>query len=519
MLRAQIILSAIPAAFGFLHLFLYIFYPRYRLNLYQAGIMISFAVNNYFNFLPISLSSLIVLRLSGLLALLLTLRLCYAIFPRKVPKHFIYLVILAVILAVATLAGSDLVIRSLTLWYFLLILVEIVRVLIKSLRQKLRGARLFGLWILMLSLVAAYEQLMDLLGFPPLLGIDNPTSVGSLLFIVFISVYLAWNFANTRKRLDKRTAELKELNLELEARVERRTEQLAEANQMLESRNTELAESKDQLQETLSRLQKTYDELRQTQTQLVQSAKMASLGNLAAGVAHEVNNPLGAVNSAADTNVRSLEKVISLLKERKGEPPVLEDPRIQKAVGILQENSRVISLAGSRMAEIVSSLRNFARLDEAEYQDADIHEGLESSLVLLHHLWKDRIEIVKDYGKLPLIPCFPNQLNQVFMNVLKNAIQAIEDEGTITVKTRMRDKNAEVRISDSGRGIKPENLDKIFDPGFTTKGVGVGTGLGLSISFNIIQQHHGTITVQSTEGKGSQFVITLPSTRERSQGS
>jgi two-component system NtrC family sensor kinase len=155
-------------------------------------------------------------------------------------------------------------------------------------------------------------------------------------------------------------------------------------------------------------------------------------------------------------------------------------------------------------------LRNFARLDEAELQMADLHQGIESTLTLVRHELKNRIRVVKNYGDVPPIRCHPNQINQVFMNMLVNGSQAIKGEGTITIRTFREGDIVSVQFSDTGVGIPPENLPRIFDPGFTTKGVGVGTGLGLSICFKIVQDHGGRIDVQSEVGKGATFTIRLP---------
>jgi PAS domain S-box-containing protein len=250
-------------------------------------------------------------------------------------------------------------------------------------------------------------------------------------------------------------------------------------------------------------LESTNRQLRETQSQLVQSEKMASLGNLVAGVAHELNTPIGAIASNADVAKRALEVV-------RGGVDLSASPRVGKALGILEEVTKVTRDASERVSRIVKSLRNFARLDEAERKKADLHEGLDSTLTLLRHELRGGIEVVKDYGKLPEIDCFPNQLNQVFMNILVNACHAIEDKGKITLTTRLDGEHAVVSIADTGKGIKPEHLSKVFDPGFTTKGVGVGTGLGLSISFRIIQDHRGTISVASEVGKGTTFTLRLP---------
>jgi two-component system, NtrC family, sensor kinase len=257
-------------------------------------------------------------------------------------------------------------------------------------------------------------------------------------------------------------------------------------------------------------LESTNTQLREAQAQLVQSEKMAALGGLVAGVAHELNTPIGAVASNADVARRALEIVREALASPAVAPLIEATPRVGRALGILEESTKVTREASDRVSRIVKSLRNFARLDEAERKKVDVHEGLDSTLTLLRHELKGGIQVVKDYGQLPEIDCFPNQLNQVFMNILVNACHAMDSGGTITVATRVEAHGAAIRISDTGKGIKPEHLAKVFDPGFTTKGVGVGTGLGLSISFRIIQDHHGSITVESEVGKGTTFVIRLP---------
>jgi signal transduction histidine kinase len=162
------------------------------------------------------------------------------------------------------------------------------------------------------------------------------------------------------------------------------------------------------------------------------------------------------------------------------------------------------------VTEIVRRLRSFARLDEAELKKVDIHEGLEDTLILIHHEIKHNITVKKDYGEIPPISVYPGRLNQVFLNILNNARQAIEGKGTVTIKTYLAQGKVHVAISDTGGGISPEDIKQVFDPGFTTKGVGVGTGLGLSICYQIIQEHKGNIKVESEKGKGTTFTVTLP---------
>lgn len=253
-------------------------------------------------------------------------------------------------------------------------------------------------------------------------------------------------------------------------------------------------------------------ELQEKQAQLVQSEKMAALGSLVAGVAHEINTPLGALNSNLDMFIRTFDRFRSMVSRPDLPEEIREDPDLHRLLNVIDELNSVSRTATRRIMNIVDSLRNFARLEEAERKDVDIHEGIESTLTLVHHQMKNRIEIVKNYAKLPMIRCYPNQLNQVFMNLIVNAAQAIAEEGKIIVSTYFDDKNNEVvvEIADDGRGIEREHLDRIFDPGFTTKGAGVGTGLGLSIVYQIVRDHGGRVTVESELGKGTTFRVMLP---------
>ena len=257
-----------------------------------------------------------------------------------------------------------------------------------------------------------------------------------------------------------------------------------------------------------SQLESTNRELRDTQAALVQSEKMASLGALVAGVAHEINTPVGSINSNSDVMIRALDKLRTTLQNAPSE--VKDNADLKRTLEVLGGIGKVNKTACERIVKIVRSLRNFARLDEAERKMADLHEGLESTLTLVHHETKNRIEVVRDFGDIPEIECFPDQLNQVFMNILVNAAHAIEGKGKITITTRSNAGSVTLTFSDTGKGISPENLVKIFDPGFTTKGVGVGSGLGLAICYRIVKEHGGRIEVQSELGRGSTFTIALP---------
>ena len=246
--------------------------------------------------------------------------------------------------------------------------------------------------------------------------------------------------------------------------------------------------------QTVKELKNTLKELKETQLQLINSEKMASLGRLIAGVAHEINTPVASIKS----NNGIVAKLI----------PQIQDAEIAE---LMQEINQIDSAAVQRISNIVVSLKKFVRLDEAELQEADINKELDLTLDLIRHETKNRIEIVKNYGELPLIKCYPNMLNQVFTNILVNACQAIEGNGTITITTSYEAETLTVSIKDSGKGICEEEISKIFTAGYTTKGVGIGTGLGLAISAKIIEKHNGKIIVNSEVGHGSEFIITIHS--------
>jgi len=266
---------------------------------------------------------------------------------------------------------------------------------------------------------------------------------------------------------------------------------------------------RDQVSRYASELEETNFKLRETREQLVQSEKMAALGNLVAGVAHEINTPLGAVNSMYDSLSRSLKKIKDYMESEISENKKTL-PKIDEAFRVFQDSDWVIRHGIDRVANIVNRLRSFARLDEADLKKVDIHECIEDTLVLLQHELKKNIEVVKNFGDVPPIACYPGRLNQVFLNLLVNSRHAILEKGTIKITTFTKNNNVHILFTDDGIGISKENLPKIFDPGFTTKGSGVGTGLGLSISYKIIENHKGEMRVESEQGKGSTFTIILP---------
>jgi signal transduction histidine kinase len=301
----------------------------------------------------------------------------------------------------------------------------------------------------------------------------------------------------------------------LDLKVQERTAQVMQQKKEIETINEELTRQKDELQKTL-------EDLKQAQTQLVQSEKMASLGQLVAGIAHEINNPVNFISAGVDSLATNLEEIRQVIEiyHKVNESNVAEKlkeiedlkQKVEYKEAIREINKLIESIKNGtiRTTEIVKGLRTFSRLDEDILKTADIHEGIDSTLILLRNKYKNRIEIVKNYGVLPQVECYPGQLNQVFMNILSNAVDAISEKGKITICTSIEGNYVHISIKDSGHGI-PESLkDKIFDPFFTTKGVGKGTGLGLSISQGIIEKHNGSIEVKSKPGEGTEFIIVIP---------
>jgi two-component system NtrC family sensor kinase len=276
---------------------------------------------------------------------------------------------------------------------------------------------------------------------------------------------------------------------------------------MLEQSRTQMRDN--QIKQLIKELEEAKQILEQTRAQLTQSEKMASLGSLMAGIAHEINTPIGAVASMHDTLFRTFEKLKDFIQT--GCPDNLKQhSEITSAFQIIEDSYNVIIQGTERVINIVRRLKNFARLDEHELKTVDIHEGLEDTLTLIHHELKHGITVIKDYGNIPPISCFPSQLNQVFLNLFINSKHAMKNKGTIKIQTLAEGDKVKIVIKDNGSGIPKENLRKIFDPGFTTKETGIGAGLGLSISHQIIQDHRGDIKVESQLGKGTKFTIVLP---------
>lgn len=340
------------------------------------------------------------------------------------------------------------------------------------------------------------------------------TDTGDLTRRVTLPVHdeigiLATAFNQLAARLESASVErekfVRELELaaqELENKVRDRTGELTTAN---------------------AELTRTLADLRSAQSQLIQQERLASLGQLVAGVAHELNNPIGFIYANFPHLEEYVLTLLALLDEFRRLPMAEADRRRLEArmaeadLEFLRQDLMKIIKSGksgaTRVKEIISSLRSFSRLDEAVVKAVRLEDGLDDTLALLQHHFKNRIQVVRDYHLNIPVLCRPGQLNQVFMNIIFNALQAIEGPGTVTVRTRAEGDQAVVEIQDTGRGIPPEIRGRIFDPFFTTKKVGEGTGLGLSISYGIIEKHGGRIEVASEPGSGTRFTLYLPLSR------
>ncbi len=382
--------------------------------------------------------------------------------------------------------------------------------------------------------------------------------IGAIIILFTITFILVWQpIIKSLEELQIGTAEIAAGNLDYRLNIMTgdEVEKLAEAFnymaiKLTDSRHTllkndELTEINQRSQLEINErkqaetaLKEALQQLKSTQAQLIQTEKMSSLGQLVAGIAHEINNPVNFISgniSYTSEYAHELLELIGLYIEELPNPSSKIQDKIEEIdlKFILEDFPKVINsmqIGSNRIKEIVLSLRTFSRLDEAEMKEVDIHEGIDSTLLILQNRLKAKIEhpeiqIIKNYGNLPLVQCYPGQLNQVFMNIINNAIDAIESDNNqrllggiqnypfqIKIQTELSDTNqVKIRIVDNGQGISENIKSKLFDPFFTTKPVGKGTGLGLSISYDIIvNKHSGLLKCESEIGKGTEFLIEIP---------
>ncbi|MGI9304284.1 MAG: DAHL domain-containing protein [Gammaproteobacteria bacterium] len=287
-----------------------------------------------------------------------------------------------------------------------------------------------------------------------------------------------------------------------------------------------------------NQLRKALTTIKESQSQLIQSEKMSSLGQMVAGISHEINTPLGYVTSNVSIVKSHLERIASLLGKYKNLFSLLEAPESDANeiaeqlddVAKVSENLDAEDLCNEttqlldnsqygmlQISKIISNLRDFSRVDRVAVEDYNVNEGLESTLLIAHNLVKNKVEVSKSYNDVPTIRCAPSQINQVFLNLITNAVQSIDGRGQLYLATRANEGFVEVIVRDSGKGIPKDVVKNIFDPFFTTKKVGEGTGLGLSIAYRIVKQHGGKISVSSVPGKGARFTVSLPIGKPASQ--
>ncbi|MGZ4097797.1 MAG: 7TM diverse intracellular signaling domain-containing protein, partial [Bacteroidia bacterium] len=402
--------------------------------------------------------------------------------------------------------------------FAMLLSLYILIVAYKVMKMNYRPARfLFLSWVIFLIGVFVYAlKDVGVLPYNSYTVLTMP--IGSAIETALLSFALADRINILKKEKEDSQAKALELSKENEKII---TEQKILLETKVKERTRELEETNRNLEET--------------REQLINVEKMASLGQLTSGISHEINNPINFVVSNIQPLKRDIKDIVKVLEKYNEIKPSSD---IEKKLEEITRYKNEIDLdyllteidlllkgideGASRTSEIVKGLKNFSRVHEVELQFCDIHEGLDSTLGILNSIiTSSQINIVKQYGNFPQVECFPGKLNQVFMNILNNAVHAVglkkykNGEGKIIIKTSLVNDQIEIRIKDNGIGIAKANQSKIFEPFYTTKPVGAGTGLGLSIVYGIINSHNGTIEINSQENEGAEFVIRLPLRHER----
>ncbi|MDB5134164.1 MAG: zraS 2 [Mucilaginibacter sp.] len=435
-------------------------------------------------------------------------------------KVFKFIILLYSLTIIARLLGYALISYRMTDISALVVTVSIFTVIIKLSINGYRPAKYFLLaWTMFFAGVILF--VLRNLGVLPYNNYTNYTMpIGAALEVILLSLALADRInifkaekeksqEETVKALQENEKIIREQNIVLELKVNERTVELSESNYELNN---------------------TLEDLKQAQTQLVESEKMASLGQLTAGIAHEINNPINFVTS----NINPLKRDIEIMFEAmtaienlglSDSSPAEKQKQIKEYKEELDFDYLTLEIrhlikgineGANRTAEIVKGLKIFSRLDEDDLKRASINEGLESTMVIANNLLNNKIKIIKEYGDLPMVECYAGKLNQVFLNIISNAVYAVQKRfgenvgGEIAIITNCDEKNVFIKIKDNGTGMDAQTQKKIFEPFFTTKDVGEGTGLGMSIAYNTIKKHNGTINVNSSPGEGTEFILQIP---------
>ena len=511
-IRVQMAFTGLTLAFGLLHLILFLFSPKLRSNLYFALFVLSYAVAIFFDFQHLIDYNVLELRLHRVamtINLIFALRFFYELFLPKPPRQFL-LIAAGLVLAglLATFEPIDnfkyLLIMSVVSW------TEILRVEVQAIRGKHDGAWIIVAGFGALLLFGLYDLLLDVNLMGAVFGIENGYQFGLVGLFLATSVYLARDMARTNDQV---------IEQERLARVQE-TERLR-----LEAENThkalELQKAKE-LEASYHKLEEAHQRLKATQVQLIQSEKMASLGQLTAGIAHEIKNPLNFINNFAEVN----EELADEMREAYEANPEIKLEDLIDVLTDLKQNAQVIAHHGKRADGIIHAMMQHASGGTGQRETVDINQLVSEHIDLAYHgkraqVQDLKVEIERDLDEeAGVVKIVPQEIGRVLLNLLGNAFDAVHEHAakvdgeyapTITVSTRQVEGRVEIRVKDNGPGIPAEIKDKIFEPFFTTKPTGTGTGLGLSLSYDIVTQGHGgTLMVESTEGEGATFVITLP---------
>ncbi len=556
-----------------LHGLLFFFYRDDRSNLYFSVLAAVLAWNSFSLLLPtyshapqeLIIWNSIIFAVSSTFAGLFLMMSVYSVLYAQLPKRFYILILPVIAVSFINAVWNPPFKQFLSLGVVLIVLLETVRTSVLTIRRGRQGAYILCAGALLFLLTSIAYWFVTLANIPLTTTARAWFMMGDLTMPLAMSIITAKRFAQINRHLTAQLDQVQELSAESLRQARERQIMIATQNEHLEHevvertyelrlKNIELVEANieiqrqievqgeqardiqlanTELQEKHVQIEAAMRQLQTMQTQLVQAEKMAGLGQLTAGVAHEINNPLNFISGALTPLKLHLESIFTLLQkhgalttETSIEQHLAEIATFRHDIEfdeILPETKALIASMENgtqRILEIVRGLRVFSRLDEDDLKFADLQEGIDATLVILRNQYKDYITITKYYGRVPLIECYPGQLNQVFMNILANGIQALDEmhrtDAEILITTFVQGTSVIVSIKDNGPGMNDDVKSHIFEPFFTTKDVGKGTGLGLSIAFGIVEKHHGTIEVVSQLGVGTEFFITLPLYQSRS---